>query len=168
MNVTTTMSKIHPCMAKNNGEECQRMLLRLVRIPKAKKRSGSISNVFGIVQIRNYPSLLVHTPIFIIPKQPALSSSPPLSVKTLHPTSRNSTSKLLQWIVQDRCCLSDSILEKSQKCERFEVFIDLRSVRSGFGVDIGVRVGGGLHSTSGKNSHDYIVLYILRTTSSWP
>jgi hypothetical protein len=43
----------------------------------------------------------------------------------------------------DRCCPSDliSILEK---CERLEVFIDLRSVRSGFGfVDVGV--GDGLH-----------------------
>ena len=43
----------------------------------------------------------------------------------------------------DRCCPSDliSILEK---CERLEVFIDLRSVRSGFGfVDVGV--GGGFH-----------------------
>ena len=42
----------------------------------------------------------------------------------------------------DRCCPSDliSILEK---CDRLEVFIDLRSVRSGFGfVDVGV--GGGL------------------------
>ena len=43
----------------------------------------------------------------------------------------------------DRCCPSDliSILEK---CERLQVFIDLRSVRSGFGfVDVGV--GGGFH-----------------------
>ena len=41
----------------------------------------------------------------------------------------------------DRCCPSDliSILEK---CERLEVFIDLRSVRSGFGiVDVGVSDG---------------------------
>ena len=48
----------------------------------------------------------------------------------------------------DKCSPSDliSILER---CERLEVFIDLRSVRSGFGfVDVGrVRVGGALESS---------------------
>lgn len=43
----------------------------------------------------------------------------------------------------DRCCPSD-LISILQKYERLEVFIDLRSVRSGFGfVDVGA--GGGLH-----------------------
>ena len=43
----------------------------------------------------------------------------------------------------DRCCPSD-LISIVEKCERLEVFVDLRSVRSGFGfVDVGV--GGGLH-----------------------
>jgi hypothetical protein len=49
----------------------------------------------------------------------------------------------------DRCCPSD-LISILKKCERLEVFIDLRSVRSGFGfVDVGV---GGRSRIMGKEN----------------
>ena len=74
----------------------------------------------------------------------------PRSTASLSPSRRKNIASYIKKLrietpSMDRCCPSDliSILEK---CERLEVFIDLRSVRSGFGfVDVGV--GGGFHAS---------------------
>ena len=103
--------------------------------------AGKEKHGFSLKRLRNRSvskSSVITTHVHIHPHTPA-SFSPSRRkniasyIKKLH----------IETPSLDRCCPSDliSILEK---CERLEVFIDLRSVRSGFGfVDVGV--GDRLH-----------------------
>ena len=78
------------------------------------------------------------------------------------PSRRNNTASYIKKLhietpSMDRCCPSD-LISILKKCERLEVFIDLRSVRSGFGfVDVGVggrsRIGVGKENAPTDAEH---------------
>ena len=119
---------------------------------------------FSLKRLRNRSvskSSVTTTHIHIHPH--TTSSSPPSRPKNI----ASYIKKLhIETPSMDRCCPSDliSILEK---CENLEVFIDLRSVRSGFGfVDVGV--GGEWHRGRIGVGKEYMPTDLERIPGSIP